>query len=456
MKKSILVIAISILAVLTIVFGVLYFTNDAAKTKTIDNLKAEIGVKADAIETLTADAAEKAGVIETLEAEAAKKDGTIETLTADVAEKAGTIETLEAEAAKKDGTIETLTTDVAEKAGTIETLNAEAAERDKQIEELSRQASERAVEIKSLTTDAEKKIKEIETLQAEAKEKDQAIADWKGKAAEKDTRITSLEAEVAEKDKEIESLKTELEDKKQPKDSEPPTEDPTLKTEEQKNTADNSKYFLALPLEDGTAEIVYYNGTEEKTTVPDTLDGMKVTVIARDAFNGCETLTEIILPEGIRRIETYAFYNCKNLTSITLPDSIESIGTNPFDGCVNLVDFIVSPDHPWLVNRDGVLYGDKGRRLICCPASWPAEEYMIPEGTTAIASEAFYGCESLIAVTIPDSVAEVGENPFAACTRLKSIAVSAEHPVLTIAGDALFLKAEKKIVSYPLGLTEEE
>ena len=45
----------------------------------------------------------------------------------------------------------------------------------------------------------------------------------------------------------------------------------------------------------------------------------------------------------------------------------------------------------------------------------------IPEGTTAIPAEVFYGCTALKSVWIPGSVTEIGDNAFRGCTSLKSV-----------------------------------
>ncbi len=78
--------------------------------------------------------------------------------------------------------------------------------------------------------------------------------------------------------------------------------------------------------------------------VPREIDGILVTEIAPYAFSSYSDekepgamcggeLTEIILPDTIRRIGRYAFYGCENLEKITCYSHIKDIGAGAFTGC---------------------------------------------------------------------------------------------------------------------------
>ena len=73
----------------------------------------------------------------------------------------------------------------------------------------------------------------------------------------------------------------------------------------------------------------------------------------------------------------------------------------------------------------------------------------------SIAYDAFYGNETLVTVTIPDSVINIEENPFAECMQLTEIKMSLEQPVFAVIDGVLFQKEEKKLICYPAGKTEE-
>ena len=62
----------------------------------------------------------------------------------------------------------------------------------------------------------------------------------------------------------------------------------------------------------------------------------KAKSIGARAFDGCESLAEVILPDGATEIGSGAFYNCSSLKRVTIPESVRRIGKRAFDNCPNL------------------------------------------------------------------------------------------------------------------------
>jgi hypothetical protein len=67
------------------------------------------------------------------------------------------------------------------------------------------------------------------------------------------------------------------------------------------------------------------------------------TTVPMNAFSGCVSLSQIIIPEGVLSIDGFAFLNCTGLATINLPSTITAIVNGAFDGCTNLLTINV----PW-------------------------------------------------------------------------------------------------------------
>ena len=55
--------------------------------------------------------------------------------------------------------------------------------------------------------------------------------------------------------------------------------------------------------------------------------------IGEKAFAGCESLTEVVIPEGVLIIGPKAFKRCTKLTDVVIPASVKSIGDEAFAEC---------------------------------------------------------------------------------------------------------------------------
>ena len=74
--------------------------------------------------------------------------------------------------------------------------------------------------------------------------------------------------------------------------------------------------------------------------------------IPDDAFEDCESLTDVTIPEGIKTIGQSAFYNCTGLTSISFPESVTLIRRYAFEYCTAL-SHAVLPSH---LNIEGSVF----------------------------------------------------------------------------------------------------
>jgi hypothetical protein len=135
-----------------------------------------------------------------------------------------------------------------------------------------------------------------------------------------------------------------------------------------------------------------------------------VTEIGFAAFSECDSLTEIILPNSVSVIGTSSFAGCWELTKIDFPDKLEHIGETAFNQCIALTE-INLPDS---VNYIGV-----GAFADC----FSLVNVKLPPKITEISDRMFSGCRSLVKIQIPDSVTIIRESAFDGCYMMESVTI---------------------------------
>ncbi|MDD8047353.1 MAG: SUMF1/EgtB/PvdO family nonheme iron enzyme, partial [Verrucomicrobiota bacterium] len=84
--------------------------------------------------------------------------------------------------------------------------------------------------------------------------------------------------------------------------------------------------------EDGTVAITRYLGSEEEVVIPAALGGKVVTVIEALAFENCESVTRVTIPDSVTSIGDSAFAGCPNLTSVYFKGDAPEAEGDPFFG----------------------------------------------------------------------------------------------------------------------------
>ena len=267
--------------------------------------------------------------------------------------------------------------------------------------------------------------------------------------------------------------------------------------------------FRATAKEDGTYRLDRYTGHESALIVPTQLNGVDVTEIGEKCFAGNSYLTRVSLAEGITAIGREAFSRCFSLREVMLPKTLEKLGEGAFResglasielpprieavppmcfrGCTSLEE--VRPnENLWRVEREA-FYGCEKLLGVDLPDGLEELDELsfahaglvrmaLPRGLTRIGREAFAWCTRLIQLSLPDeleimedgacagciqletialpaALTELGVNPFRFCTHLSAIDVAPENDALVTQDGALFLRRERVLISYPLGLREK-
>jgi len=127
--------------------------------------------------------------------------------------------------------------------------------------------------------------------------------------------------------------------------------------------------------------------------VPPSMEGVftipaSVRAIQDNAFNGCDRITELVLPEGAEACP-YSIGYMKGLKRISLPSTVtyDSIGTYMSD--VASLEWIeVSEKNPSIKSIDGVLYSKDGSKLLQFP-SGRTGNFRVPDSVLSISYYAF-------------------------------------------------------------------
>lgn len=176
-----------------------------------------------------------------------------------------------------------------------------------------------------------------------------------------------------------------------------------------KFTNGNLKYTVNA---DGKSVTV--SGTSEKPTqltiessISDNGTNYTVTKIATWAFNACNTLTEVTLPNTVEIIGFQAFFKCSNLTKVIIPEGVTKIGQAAFYGCSQLTSITIPST---ITNMDTAFSGNTALSHVT-----------LTNGISKISSNAFERCTGLTEVEIPASVDQICPFAFNGCTNLKRV-----------------------------------
>lgn len=135
--------------------------------------------------------------------------------------------------------------------------------------------------------------------------------------------------------------------------------------------------------------------------------------LGQNAFQSCEALTSIDIPDNVTTLAAHTFTNCTTLENVTLPNQLESIGDFVFNECSALKKL----DIPQSVTSIGGNAFNK-----CGELTTVNFLGQVPQ-LNSIGRHAFYECQKLADLTLPDRLTSIGESAFYRCNALTSIRI---------------------------------
>lgn len=132
-----------------------------------------------------------------------------------------------------------------------------------------------------------------------------------------------------------------------------------------------------------------------------------VTKIAMWAFNKCNSLTEVTIPNTVIEIDYQAFYYCPNLKKVTIHEGVKTIGQTAFIGCTQLTSITIPST---ITDMDQAFSGNTALSHVT-----------LTNGISNISNMAFKGCTGLTEIKVPISVEQICPGAFNGCTNLKRV-----------------------------------
>jgi len=137
-------------------------------------------------------------------------------------------------------------------------------------------------------------------------------------------------------------------------------------------------------------------------------------------LNG-EEIKDLVIPDGVTRIESYTFDGYSSLTSVTIPNTVTRIESNAFRDCSHVEKLYLEDGSNTL--SLGYNY-PKGLFSSCSLKTLYLGRNLHYETFEFSGFSPFYKQIELESLIIGDSVTSIGENLFANCTNLANLYIS--------------------------------
>lgn len=146
-----------------------------------------------------------------------------------------------------------------------------------------------------------------------------------------------------------------------------------------------------------------------------------ITSVSSRAFDKCENISSLVIPNTVVSIGDHAFRDCRNLASVVFGKNVEYVGVFPFygdgidsesEGPYGSISRLEFADMESLCRIMCTTYINRDRHAKFYVQGEEVHDITIPNYVTSICAGAFWGCESFTSVSIGKNVTSIGAGAF--------------------------------------------
>jgi hypothetical protein len=208
---------------------------------------------------------------------------------------------------------------------------------------------------------------------------------------------------------------------------------------------------VPIPSAIGGLPVTTIGGFAGQNTVTSVMIPNGITALSSGAFNSCSGLTNLTLPNSLTSISDNAFSGCSGLTKVVIPNSVTNVGDTAFYGCSSLTDLTIG-NHVTYLGRQVFGFCQQLARVVI-----PDSVTRIEDGNIFFGGPIglFWGCNSLTNVTVGSGLAYLGYGAFVFCPNLTGVCFRGNAPGLSDSayGERMFDNSDSVIVYYLAGST---
>ena len=150
-----------------------------------------------------------------------------------------------------------------------------------------------------------------------------------------------------------------------------------------------------------------------------------------------------VVPDTVKVICKHTFFLCDRFEKIVLPKSLEKMENNPFSGCSKLE--LENHSKAYYI-QDDVIYNGFKTSVVGTLNKIASNRLVLLEGVKTINRNSFWNCKGIKTIVFPESLVDIGYNPFVGCSNIR---FESHSPRFKVIDDVLYNFDESKVICYP-------